>query len=104
MTIVRQPYYALSPAAYDGFIKTKKALEKSALGETLIELIYLRVSQINGCAFCLEMHSKALRGRDVDPLQRTGAGGAGVGGGPDGHRPLARRRRSLSAAAGPLQP
>ena len=26
-----------------------------------MELIYLRISQINGCAFCLEMHSKALR-------------------------------------------
>ncbi|WP_235175468.1 carboxymuconolactone decarboxylase family protein [Xanthomonas arboricola] len=40
---------------------TKKALEKSSLGKPLIELVYLRVSQLNGCAFCLEMHAAALR-------------------------------------------
>ena len=93
MTTVRQPYYALSPAAYEGFIKTKKALEKSALGEALIELIYLRVSQINGCAFCLEMHSKALRGRDVDQARLDALAGWRVS-----HRFSERERAALAWA------
>lgn len=58
---LRLPYSTLSPAAYQGLLATKKALEHSSLGKPLVELVYLRVSQINGCAFCLEMHSKALR-------------------------------------------
>lgn len=61
MTLLRQPYYELSPQVYNALVQAKKALEHSALDTTLMELIYLRISQINGCAFCLEMHSKALR-------------------------------------------
>ena len=57
----RLPYYALSPEAYRGLGATKAALEKSSLGKPLIELVWLRMSQINGCAFCLEMHAQALR-------------------------------------------
>jgi AhpD family alkylhydroperoxidase len=57
----RLPYHTLSPAAYQGFGATKKALESSPLGKQLIELAWLRMSQINGCGFCLEMHTKALR-------------------------------------------
>ena len=61
LTALRLPYPTLSPEAYQGFIATKKALTRSSLGRPLVELVYLRVSQINGCAFCLEMHSAALR-------------------------------------------
>ena len=58
---LRLPYSTLSPAAYQGLLATKAALDHSTLGKPLIELVYLRISQINGCAFCLEMHAKALR-------------------------------------------
>lgn len=61
MSALRLPYSTLSPAAYQGLLATKSALDHSSLGKPLIELVYLRVSQINGCAFCLEMHAKALR-------------------------------------------
>ncbi|AJC22409.1 carboxymuconolactone decarboxylase family protein [Pandoraea pulmonicola] len=61
MSTLRLPYFKLSPEAYQGFGATKTALQSSSLGKPLIELVYLRVSQINGCAFCLEMHAKALR-------------------------------------------
>lgn len=57
----RLPYHTLSPEAYRGLGATKVALEKSSLGKDLIELVWLRMSQINGCAYCLEMHAKALR-------------------------------------------
>ncbi len=38
-------------------------LAKSSIEQKLFELIYFRVSQINGCAFCLDMHSKDLRAK-----------------------------------------
>ena len=38
-------------------------LKKSSVGQPLLDLIYMRVSQINGCAFCLDMHSKDLRAK-----------------------------------------
>lgn len=58
---LRLSYSTLSPEAYQGLIQCKTALEKSSLGKSLIELIYLRISQMNGCAFCLEMHANSLR-------------------------------------------
>ncbi|MFT3680419.1 MAG: carboxymuconolactone decarboxylase family protein [Ferruginibacter sp.] len=36
-------------------------LAKSTIEQQLLHLIYFRVSQINGCAYCLDMHSKDLR-------------------------------------------
>ena len=36
-------------------------LSKSTLEQRLLDLMYFRVSQINGCAYCLDMHSKDLR-------------------------------------------
>src|SRR5580765_7452497 len=38
-------------------------LAKSPIEQSLLDLIYFRVSQINGCAFCLDMHSKDLRAK-----------------------------------------
>lgn len=36
-------------------------LAKSSVDQSLLHLLYFRVSQINGCAYCLDMHSKDLR-------------------------------------------
>ncbi|OHX12459.1 carboxymuconolactone decarboxylase family protein [Chromobacterium sphagni] len=60
---MRIDYAKLSPKAYQGLIACKNALSESSLGLSLVELVYLRVAQLNGCAFCLQLHSKALRGR-----------------------------------------
>ena len=38
-----------------------KPLSQSGLETKLLDLVYFRVSQINGCAYCLDMHSKDLR-------------------------------------------
>lgn len=38
-------------------------LAKSPVEQSLLNLIYFRVSQINGCAYCLDMHSKDLRAK-----------------------------------------
>lgn len=61
MSQLRLPFSTLSPAAYQGLQATSQALGNSPLGLALVELVYLRVSQINGCAFCLEKHAKGLR-------------------------------------------
>lgn len=61
MSQLRLPFQSLSPEAYQGLLATNTALAKSALGLPLLELVYLRISQINGCAFCLQKHSQALR-------------------------------------------
>jgi len=44
-----------------GLFNTGAYLAKSKIGQPLIDLINLRVSQINGCAYCLDMHAKDLR-------------------------------------------
>ncbi|MFP6848982.1 MAG: carboxymuconolactone decarboxylase family protein [Pseudomonas sp.] len=61
MSQLRLPFSSLSPAAYQGLIASNTALAASSLGLPLLELVYLRISQINGCAFCLGKHSQALR-------------------------------------------
>ncbi|AGB84095.1 alkylhydroperoxidase AhpD family core domain protein [Serratia sp. FGI94] len=71
----RLPYNTLSPDAYQGLIATKNALEKGPLGKALIELVWLRMSQINGCAFCLEMHAKALRAGGMAEAKLDGLAG-----------------------------
>ncbi len=38
-------------------------LAKSSVEQSLLNLIYFRVSQVNGCAYCLDMHSKDLRAK-----------------------------------------
>ena len=58
MSHLRLAYGKLSPEAYNGLIQTSMALSKSSLRH-LVELVYLRISQINGCAFCLDMHDKS---------------------------------------------
>lgn len=93
MTTLRQPYYELSPDVYAGFIKASKALEHCELDPALIELVYLRVSQINGCAFCLEMHSKSLRKHGFDQVKLDALAGWYVS-----HQFSARERAALAWA------
>jgi len=47
----------------------KKYLDQSTIGKELIELVSLRASQINGCAACLDIHSKELLANG-EPSQR----------------------------------
>ncbi|KQS31698.1 carboxymuconolactone decarboxylase family protein [Pedobacter sp. Leaf194] len=49
------------PAAYQAMYALEKYLASSALTPTHKELIKLRASQINGCAFCINMHSTDAR-------------------------------------------
>ncbi|HMF54354.1 MAG TPA: carboxymuconolactone decarboxylase family protein [Edaphobacter sp.] len=57
----RFAYPKLSPGGYHAMLGLEKYLGQCGLEEGLLHLIKLRVSQINGCAFCLDMHWKDLR-------------------------------------------
>lgn len=48
----------LEPAAYKAMYGLEKYLSESDLSKTHKELIKIRASQINGCAFCINMHTK----------------------------------------------
>ncbi len=47
----------VEPAAYQAMFGLEKYLSTSKVDPILLELIKMRASQINGCAFCLNMHS-----------------------------------------------
>ncbi|WP_370213137.1 carboxymuconolactone decarboxylase family protein [Roseovarius sp.] len=57
----RFEYWNVGSEAYERLLATKGALGASGLSEQLVELVFLRVSQINGCRFCIAMHSAAAR-------------------------------------------
>ncbi|WBU30983.1 carboxymuconolactone decarboxylase family protein [Rhodopseudomonas palustris] len=54
---------AAAPDAYKAMVALEKYIQGSGLEPSLIELVKMRASQINGCAFCLDMHSKDARAR-----------------------------------------
>src|SRR5438876_452274 len=51
----------VSPAALKTMLDIEAYLAKCGLERPLIHLIKMRASQINGCAYCLDMHSKDAR-------------------------------------------
>jgi AhpD family alkylhydroperoxidase len=63
-------YAQISPEGYKAFGGVYTYLLKCGLDKGLVDLVYLRVSQINGCAFCIDMHSRDLlkSGLPVDKL------------------------------------
>jgi len=51
-----------SPAAYKAMLNLENYVSRSAgIEPSLLELVKLRASQINGCAFCIDMHTKDAR-------------------------------------------
>jgi AhpD family alkylhydroperoxidase len=51
----------IEPDAFKAMYTLEGYLQKSGLDKKLYELIKIRASQINGCAFCLNMHTKDAR-------------------------------------------
>lgn len=51
----------VDPKAYHGMLALETYVHSSALEKPLLELVKMRASQINGCAYCLDMHSKDAR-------------------------------------------
>jgi AhpD family alkylhydroperoxidase len=65
----RLNHVAASPRGMQAFGGVHLYLEKCGLPVTLINLVYLRVSQINGCAYCISTHSRDLLNENV-PVQK----------------------------------
>ena len=53
--------YKAAPAAYKPLIDLQAYTDTCGLEPSLLELVKTRASQINGCAFCLEMHTREAR-------------------------------------------
>ncbi len=61
MANVRINPYKASPQAYQAMLTLNEQAESCGLERSLLELVKIRASQINGCAFCLHMHVKDAR-------------------------------------------
>jgi AhpD family alkylhydroperoxidase len=57
----RIDYEHVSPPALKAMYSLQAAVNRLGLESSLIELVKLRASQINGCAYCIDMHSKDAR-------------------------------------------
>lgn len=57
----RLDYKRISPEAIKAMLGVEKYVDECALEPTLLDLARLRASQINGCAYCIDMHTKDLR-------------------------------------------
>lgn len=57
----RLNYAKVSPNALKAMLELEKYVASSGLEVTLYELVKTRASQINGCAYCLDMHTKDAR-------------------------------------------
>ena len=62
---IRIDYEAVAPAGIKALGGVYGYLLHCGLEATLLDLVYLRVSQINGCAYCLDLHTRDLIKRGV---------------------------------------
>jgi AhpD family alkylhydroperoxidase len=63
----RIPLYTLAPANLKAMIALSQSTRNSSLGARLVELVQLRVSQLNGCGVCVDMHWRDLVRQGLDP-------------------------------------
>ena len=62
----RFDFRAASPAGFAAMMKLNAHVHACGLDTALVELVKIRVSQINGCAFCIDMHVTAARKLGAD--------------------------------------
>jgi AhpD family alkylhydroperoxidase len=60
---MRIAYQKVFPDALRAMLGLENAVHASSLEPELLELVKMRASQLNGCAYCLDMHSKDARAR-----------------------------------------
>jgi AhpD family alkylhydroperoxidase len=63
---MRVNYATTFPNGFAAMRSLEEAVRRSGLEPALRELVNLRASQLNGCAYCLDMHSKDARARGED--------------------------------------
>jgi AhpD family alkylhydroperoxidase len=57
---MKSPAFTL-PGAREAILKIARTTEDSGVPRTTLELVHIRVGQINGCSVCVDMHSRMLR-------------------------------------------
>ena len=60
---MRIDYRNVLPEALEAMLGLERVVHESALEPELLELVKMRASQLNGCAYCLDMHAKDARAR-----------------------------------------
>jgi AhpD family alkylhydroperoxidase len=68
----RIDYAKAAPDVYKALISTHAALKKSGFDTHLMDLVFQRVSQINGCAYCVDAHGRDLRAAGETPERLDG--------------------------------
>jgi AhpD family alkylhydroperoxidase len=59
----RMNFYQAAPDTMKALMALENQIQSSGLEQSLMELVKTRASQINGCAFCIDMHTKDARKR-----------------------------------------
>src|SRR5262245_40600906 len=59
----RIEHFKVDPGAYKAMMGLQAYVNESGLEHSLLELVKTRASQINGCAYCIDMHTKDARAR-----------------------------------------
>lgn len=62
-------FQTIAPAALAALLAMGKAVDESGLEKALTELVKIRVSQINGCAFCIQFHLQIARRMGIDAVK-----------------------------------
>jgi AhpD family alkylhydroperoxidase len=65
----RLDYQKQSPELLKEFVKFNLGIKAGAIEESILDLVFLRASQLNGCAFCLDMHAKQATIHGERPLR-----------------------------------
>jgi len=66
-TTARLNYFQLANKSFQHLLALSNGLNRELLGHRLVDLVLLRVSQVNGCGFCIDMHWADLLKLDVKP-------------------------------------
>jgi len=65
----RLNYQQQSPELFKKFVEFNLQMKTSAVEPSILDLVFLRASQINGCTFCVDMHVKQATIRGERPLR-----------------------------------
>ncbi|NOV20283.1 carboxymuconolactone decarboxylase family protein [Ensifer adhaerens] len=65
----RLNYAQLSPELFKALMGFSNEIKKSSIEQSILDLVDIRASQINGCTFCLDMHSKEATIHGERPLR-----------------------------------
>ena len=73
----RLDYNQIAPAGVKALGGVYGYVMQSGLSPVLVDLVYLRISQINNCAYCLDMHTRDLLKKGVEDREARAAAGLG---------------------------